>query len=195
MIVIGDVHGCYKTFLALLEMLPKDRDIYLVGDVIDRGPGSREMIEYLINHPEIRCVRGNHEGMMIKTLDDEESWMEDWMYNGGNKCLDSYKTDEPGFFMEIPEKHDIYVRSLPMFIETNDVIISHSGDIRDNWNRGCLYPANKKFHIFGHTPVNKPIIGNNYANIDTGCVFDGYLTAILYPEMTIYQQINIDINK
>ena len=51
--------------------------------------------------------------------------------------------------------------------------------------------------MYGHTPIEKPQIKEYYANIDTGCCYDGrynlkYLTALQFPEMVIYQQECID---
>ena len=66
MIIIGDVHGCYKTLIALIEKLPKDRNITFVGDLIDRGPGSKDVVEF-VRKNNYRCVRGNHEDMAKNT--------------------------------------------------------------------------------------------------------------------------------
>ncbi|MFY4844058.1 metallophosphoesterase, partial [Aliarcobacter butzleri] len=60
--IIGDVHGCYKSLLALIEQLPnkKNSKIVFVGDLIDRGKNSCEVIELIINN-NYDCVMGNHE--------------------------------------------------------------------------------------------------------------------------------------
>jgi serine/threonine protein phosphatase 1 len=64
------------------------------------------------------------------------------------------------------------------------------------WYRGKPAKLEGRFHVFGHTPIKQPEIGEHYANIDTGCVYNrkGYtnLTALKFPEMWIYQQENID---
>lgn len=66
--VIGDVHGCYKEFLEMLKQIDnKDEDrIIMVGDYIDRGEQSFEMLEYMENAPEnLQMIRGNHEEEFI----------------------------------------------------------------------------------------------------------------------------------
>lgn len=66
--VIGDVHGCYKEFLEMLKQIDnKDEDrIIMVGDYIDRGDRSFEMLEYMENAPEnLQMIRGNHEEEFI----------------------------------------------------------------------------------------------------------------------------------
>ncbi len=64
------------------------------------------------------------------------------------------------------------------------------------WYRGKPAKLEGRFHVFGHTPVTSPDIGEYYANIDTGCVYNrkGYthLTALRFPEMEIIQQYNME---
>ena len=48
--LIGDVHGCYKTMIALIEKLPKDAEICFLGDLIDRGQNSASVIQYVIDN-------------------------------------------------------------------------------------------------------------------------------------------------
>lgn len=86
-LVVGDIHGQRATFERLLEMVnydPQGGDrILLLGDVIDRGPDSAGMLEWL-RRDGVTCIRGNHEQLMLDTLegnkDIEELWME---HNGG----------------------------------------------------------------------------------------------------------------
>ena len=68
--IIGDVHGCYKTLLALINKLPNkfDSKICFVGDLIDRGSNSKEIIK-LIRDNNYDCVLGNHESYMIDSLE------------------------------------------------------------------------------------------------------------------------------
>ena len=63
--VIGDVHGEYKTLLALLEKIPKDSEIIFVGDLIDRGLQSREVVA-LVRQRGYQVVKGNHENTVSK---------------------------------------------------------------------------------------------------------------------------------
>jgi len=199
-IIIGDIHACYKTFKALLKKLPKNEQIYLTGDLIDRGPRSKEVIDYLIKHPEIKCVQGNHEAMLLKSLDDNQGALDFWLYYGGQDTLNSYQgLDKDEYDIEIPEAHEKYIRSLPLYIETSEIIISHSGDIGDNWARDFIYPSledTEKFHICGHTPNKNPIIEEKFANIDTGAAYAapgyGTLTGIQWPTLKLFQQDYID---
>ena len=126
MIVIGDVHGCYKSLMALIEQLPKDEKICFVGDLMDRGPRSRQVIEYVMaNHD---CIKGNHEDMMVAActfigghlkVDYNHSG---FCHNGGLKTLDSYKVyeDEELASGEICQIHKINEKLIKSHIEWMD---------------------------------------------------------------------------
>ncbi len=66
--VIGDVHGCYHTLCALLEKIPTDAKIIMVGDLCDRGKFSKEVISLVIERG-FKCVLGNHEEFMIQHIE------------------------------------------------------------------------------------------------------------------------------
>lgn len=138
MIIIGDIHGNYQTFLALLAKISeseKKKGIVITGDLIDRGPKSKEVIQYCMDN-KIQVVRGNHEEMMIedgvklaKLLGTQKyisRRTNDWSYNGGIDTLWSYmevegKDDDFVFRSDVFKKHLKYVQSLPYFLEFNDV--------------------------------------------------------------------------
>ena len=65
--IIGDVHGCYKTLLALIEQFPNKQNskIVFVGDLVDKGKNSCEVIEFIINN-KYDCVMGNHEELFLE---------------------------------------------------------------------------------------------------------------------------------
>jgi len=65
--VIGDLHGCYDSFCALLQTIglrPQDRVICL-GDLINRGPKSAQILELFCNDPRFSCILGNHDWAFI----------------------------------------------------------------------------------------------------------------------------------
>jgi serine/threonine protein phosphatase 1 len=213
-IVIGDIHGCYKTFMALLEKLPQNEPICIVGDLIDRGKYSDLVVQYVKEH-NIPCVMGNHEDMANTDVMN-------WKRNGGNKTLDSYGTS-----LALLYEHLDWFKTLPLYLEFKDIkdsdgrylVVSHAciinwwdSDVekrvglksKENvlWNRDPIHFLKERntkdiFNIFGHTPIPKPEIDIAYANIDTGCVFNkeeeyGTLTALQYPEIKIFTQKNIE---
>jgi len=234
MYIIGDVHGCYKTLCKLIEQLPNkyDEDIVFVGDLIDRGPDSKSIIELIIKH-NYKTVLGNHEQGFLFEIDDiiqrilnntfnpnDTEWYQNW---GGEKTLDSY-----GFFYNKTGRktlleHIKWMKKLPLYLEYPNIIknktlvISHGylGAIWKKrmyiktvnqkkrfeeyilWNREVEQVDIDIFNIFGHTPVNEPLLTQHYANIDTGVYKKddenlGKLTALHIPSFDIYQQELID---
>jgi serine/threonine protein phosphatase 1 len=99
-LVIGDISGYKKEFEKLIQGFAGR--IIALGDIIDRGPESRQMIEFFMNHPEHLTLMGNHEHMMIKTyeevMDNKKSpyFSLIWIYvNGGKETLESYGITVP----------------------------------------------------------------------------------------------------
>lgn len=89
--VVGDIHGRYETFLSLLEEIDYNEEtdmIYSVGDLIDRGPKSVEVVKFF-QQPNTWAVLGNHEQMVI----NHQEWWQTWMYppNGGPATLASLR--------------------------------------------------------------------------------------------------------
>jgi len=145
--VVGDIHGCYKTLLALIKKLPnKEKSkICFVGDLIDRGSNSKDVIEFVkLNNYD--CVLGNHELFFIdnvpKVLEDEiNDEVKKWLYSyGGKETLKSYLMDNSTLDKELLLTHLEYLKSLPNYIEyknlkTKDnryLVVSHS-NLGDKW--------------------------------------------------------------
>jgi serine/threonine protein phosphatase 1 len=64
MLIIGDVHGCYKTLKALLSKCPQD-EVCFVGDLIDKGPSPKSVVEF-IRGEGLLSVKGNHEEVLYQ---------------------------------------------------------------------------------------------------------------------------------
>lgn len=218
-IVIGDIHGCYKTLMALIAQLPKDIPLVFCGDLIDRGPDSKSVVDFVKNNNHY-CVSGNHEDMMVKA---EDFWEDERLFldNGGIETRKSYGETLDNPSQDYKDAVE-WMKSLPVAIEFMNVknsegmrlLVSHSsahgvwGKLNKQneylwkqeimWNRLPNIRAMKNiYNVFGHTPQsNGPRIKIPYANIDTGCVYDqegyGKLTALQFPEMIVYQQDNIE---
>lgn len=129
-IVIGDVHGCYKSLLALIEKLPKGILIVISGDLVDRGPRSMEVVQYCIDN-NISVTKGNHEVMMLDYFNSKEDI---WTYNGGYETLRSYgaKITEDGDHglnismtdesRDVLNKHLEWIKNLPTYLEFENVV-------------------------------------------------------------------------
>lgn len=95
--VISDIHGCYDEFNALLEQVhydPSQDELILLGDYVDRGPKSKQVIEQIMKlrqENQIVILKGNHDAMMVKALThDVEEYDLHWIRNGGLQTLASY---------------------------------------------------------------------------------------------------------
>ena len=106
--VIGDIHGEFEQLKILLETMKfNDNDeLYVMGDVVDRGPDPIKALKYLMTLPNCVCIAGNHEWMaleslklmmneitedFIQTLDKNQVMiMFDWFHNGGKTTMDQF---------------------------------------------------------------------------------------------------------
>ncbi len=204
---IGDVHGCadeLKELLGQLPLTPEDTVVFL-GDYVDRGNQSREVIDMILELRKIHRVvhlQGNHEEMLLDFLKDPHSRVaSQFIFNGGSSTLASY-ADDKGVW-EIPEEHKAFYRELPCWHVTEEYVFVHAGlpltplkkinPTRDRrkllWTRGKFLTTDYswgKVVVHGHTPVAVPTITPNRINVDTGCVYGRYLTAVELPSRKLY---------
>ncbi len=204
---IGDIHGCYDRLKTLMEKIPIDcsRDtLVFIGDYIDRGSHSVEVVDYLIQlkkrFPEVIFLKGNHEDMLDKFLNGADR--NTYLLNGGQQTLDSYlaKPVQSGFF-PIPPDHMEFFKSLRLFYESEEFIFVHAG-LRPRvplesqntedllWIRDKFISSKYDFGkrvIFGHTPLKKPLVEPNKIGIDTGAVYGNALTCIQLPDLLFFK--------
>jgi len=204
---IGDIHGCMDKLGTLIDQLDIafDRDtLVFIGDYIDRGPHSFEVVQYLINfkkqHQNIVFLKGNHEDMLEKYLDGVDRFT--YLANGGQQTLDSYlKQDRVPKTFPIPDAHLDFFKSLVLFFETDHYIFVHAGlknkiplDLQNThdllWIRSDFIQSDYDFGkqvVFGHTPFPKPLVLPNKIGIDTGAVYGNKLTCVKLPKLEFYQ--------
>ena len=153
--VIGDVHGEYKTLLALLKKIPKDSEIIFVGDIVDRGLQSREVVA-LVRERGYQVVKGNHENTVSKCTEPFIEFLEHRreLSTLNPRCIKessrmatylSYglvTLDEEGNYefnhdniegMNQLKEDALWMRELPIYIELDakhhsgkNVVVSHS---------------------------------------------------------------------
>lgn len=204
---IGDIHGCLDKLEDLLAKISATSDDILIflGDYIDRGNASKEVIDLLIEvASETNCVflRGNHEDMLLEFT---EYGTNSLMYfsNGGGMTIESYTKGKPdqNIADALPETHKKFFADLKWSYEDNDYIYVHAGirpgiplNLQEHsdliWIRDEFVSSptglNKKV-IFGHTPFTVPLVKPDKIGIDTGAVYGGALTAVKLPELEFLQ--------
>jgi len=213
---IGDVHGRADLLQRMLSAIDRTLISYpvknvvqvLLGDYIDRGPNSREVIETLVvrarRHPMI-YLKGNHESYAAQFL-SEPSVLNEWTRFGGVNTLLSYGLRPPQgedsnaqqrtareFRKALPESHRRFIHGLALSFSCGDFFFAHAG-VRPGvplscqcehdllWIRDDFLLHEEQFAkviVHGHTPAKKPEVRVNRINIDTGAYATGRLTCLV----------------
>lgn len=201
--IVGDVHGCFKEFLALLneaDYKSETHRLILVGDIINRGPFSLEMLKWVkTNGVEMVC--GNHEQAFIKEVK-----------RGGflSPALQKLKKDMSKDLSQWLE----WLEALPFYIEAKNFLVVHAGlvpeehpkysdphllmnirtwdgqgkDIKSEYNPAWYsFYKDKKLVIYGHWASQGLNVRKNTIGLDTGCVYGCKLSGVLLPEKKILQ--------
>lgn len=222
--IIGDVHGCFDELLALLQKLgyevnddkaagryrvtpPEDCMAVFVGDLVDRGPNSPEVLRLVMDMVEQEvalCVSGNHDDKLYRKLMGRNVQVR----HGLELTMAQLENYDQAFILRVREflghlphhiildegrlvvahagleerlhgRHSKSVRDLCLYGPTTGETDSYGLPIRLDW---AAEYSGVAVVVYGHTPVREPRWKNNTINIDTGCVFGGKLTALTYPD-------------
>ncbi len=206
--VIGDIHGCLHSLTNLLAMVVNRADtLVFLGDYIDRGPESRQVITTLLQlkkNPDLRLVflKGNHEFMFYNYLTGADRSI--FLRVGGLQTLASYSISpkqNDTLLNYLPPEHRYFFESLVLTHEDRHGIYVHAGlqpgvHLSRQSRDWCLWARDRfirssfdfgKPVIFGHTVFSEPLVESNKIGIDTGAVYGGRLTALLLPDMEFIQ--------
>ena len=170
--VISDPHGEFDLFMKLIKKIgfSKDDELYILGDVIDKGPSPIRLLKYVLETPNIKMIIGNHEYDFLKFYHSEKK------YTKGNSAqllatLQSYFVDGELLDMSMVEELD----SLPYYFDFDDFLGVHAGVpvdecgrvmTKDNFEASflvydrrfkdpSLVPLTDKCVIFGHTTTDR----------------------------------------
>jgi len=196
-IAIGDIHGCAFALSSLIEglRLTGDEVVVMLGDAIDRGSDSRGCIEQLLalrERTELVCILGNHEQMLLDTLDGN-SPAQEWLIHGGAETLDSY---QPGCNPRaVDPAHVEFIRGWQDVYQTDSHFFAHGNYIarkpleKQPWDdlrweslrwRTPGPHRSGKTAVLGHTSNKQGEIVNlgHLVCIDTYCCGGYWLTAL-----------------
>lgn len=191
---IGDIHGCFDSLIELVEnkiQLKKSDKLILLGDYIDRGNKSKEVVDYIIELLEkgfdIVPLMGNHEILLLNAFQNEKN-ISKWIQNGGNETLKSFeitsiKNIEPKYLKFFKELKYYYSSYEFLFVHAgfNDNVVNPFIDFysmlwkcKESYNNPLL---TGKTIVHGHNTVSVSKCNDrieskhSVINIDTGCVY------------------------
>lgn len=210
---IGDIHADSVRLSVLLAKLDcRDRRLIFLGDYVDHGPNSREVVEILLEigsqRPNSVFLFGNHEIGLLAFLSGKLSFLE-YAWMGGLPTIRSYlgkanRDVRSELLAAIPKPHFEFLTNCKPFFETNDFVACHAGvnparpesrELADIvlGRHPSLFNDDirlSKLVVCGHyrRTVETPFLGRCVTCLNTGCgTTGGPATALLYPEMTFLQ--------
>lgn len=211
---IGDIHGRLDLFEQLLARIeeddsrrgPAETTLILLGDLIDRGPDSRRVVDRvieLVKTGKVRVLAGNHEEMLLVSMQSEEA-LRHFLRHGGKETLFSYGLKPEEYSQStledliermgdlVPAAHLAFFHTMEDRIVIGDYLFVHAGirpgvpveeqtrsDLR--WIRQ-EFLQHDQWHghmvVHGHTITQEPAVMPNRIGIDTGAYASGRLTAL-----------------
>lgn len=150
---IGDVHGCLGPLRTLEARIvadaagePDEKWIVMLGDYVDRGPQSAQVLDHLMTPPPPGfrriCLRGNHEEAMLAALETGDG-LDNWLAFGSEATLASYGMSATQIAMlasrgrtssklqalqaHVPEEHIDFLRRLPVLLSVPGYVFVHAG--------------------------------------------------------------------
>lgn len=213
---IGDVHGCFDEMIELLQVIEQDSQsrapaktfIIFLGDLIDRGPKSRQVLDYLVETPpefaRVEFLKGNHEEMALRAILGDPILIPEWLKYGGLEFALSYGLEAERLEAlspveiqsllrdAVPQKHLDFLSSCVDWLRSGDYMFVHAGvrpgvpldqqagrDIR--WIRTGFLEHNESFGatiVHGHTISPSVEFKHNRIGLDTGAYKTGKLSAV-----------------
>lgn len=213
---VGDIHGRLDLFAALMAKIRVDAarqrarrtKLILLGDLIDRGPNSREVVDHVQRLAErsdnLIVLRGNHEEVMVRALNGDKRIFDAWLQMGGTETLKSWGITQSAlqgpldevFAMTrrmVPQATIDWMRKLPLFYRSGGILFVHAGirpevALREQnptdflWIRSDFINSDAEHPaliVHGHTVCEHgPEMLWNRINVDTGAYRTNRLSAV-----------------
>jgi len=218
-IIYGDLHGCLEEFKALRKKVnpsQEDREV-IIGDIIDRGPYSNELLSYVVDE-RIESLLGNHEYKYLRFKRHQDTHLATGKKNPMNLSDSKMK-----IFEAMREEDLTYLETLPFFIKIENLTLVHAG-LTNNikletakkkdlekvlWIRYLkedniplslgkedstshfwseLYDGTEGFVVYGHEPFKEVRVDTYSLGIDTGCIYGNKLTACIITDTKTPQE-------
>jgi serine/threonine protein phosphatase 1 len=204
-LIVGDIHGCWDEFRALLDLaaLGTDDQIVSVGDLVDRGPQSPRVLRFFRDTPNARAVMGNHERKHVRGARGETELARSQIIAAiqfGDTYADAlaYMESLPTYLQldDVDVVHGFYEPGVALERQRATVIVgTTSGEnyLLETYERPwyTLYHRAKPL-VVGHRnylglarPLLYPPESPRVYALDTSCVYGGALTGLLLPDFRI----------
>lgn len=221
--VIGDVHGCFDELCDLMTQIEADiysnpgksAKIVFLGDLIDRGPASYQVVQLLKDfrphYAKFVFLKGNHEEVFLDVLKGDATKLQSWFEFGGRECARSYGVRNLGEVLinpkgllkriqdQVPKDHVEFLDTFKDYFIHGRFLCVHAGirpgvklekQTRDDmlWIRKRFIESKKQYShivIHGHTIVDTIEIHPNRIAIDTGAYSGGALSAVKIENNTL----------
>jgi len=215
---IGDVHGCFDLFEDLIGRIREDDEartprrttIIQVGDLIDRGPRSADVVDLMMHFTRLSkhlvVLKGNHEQVMVDALHGDLGMLNGWLRVGGRETLASWGVPSESLERSqkdilkiarkaIPRKTRTWLNDLPVHYQSGDFLFVHAG-IRPGvplarqeeddllWIADEFLDASEAHFaviVHGHSIDEAgPVLRENRIALDTGAYRTGRLSAVAF---------------
>ncbi len=218
MILVGDIHGCYDEFVNLLDKIDYNstNDILIsVGDLIMKGPKSKNVLDFFRKTANTYCVKGNHEYAV-------QRWYEYQKFEHAAPIPFGLKegSEHQKFAATMSSEEYYYLKNLPHILKINTgmerIIVLHAGinpnkmldtqnsfdvmHVRNMYNDCCTekisvgvkwvdylktYAEPNDQYVFGHDATRGLQVGDNYIGLDSACLYGKKLSCMIYPSKEI----------
>ncbi|NCN26756.1 hypothetical protein GW915_04205 [bacterium] len=199
-IIVGDVHGCYAELCRLLDKVcfdPSNDHLILLGDLINKGPSSKECYEFATLTPSVTVLMGNHEkgfaqAYLEGTLHQYESfmkmaknWKKSFTKEVAHWCRNlPYTYDHRNFFVVHAGINPLKGFKNTSKDEMSRIRTLSIGEKKVPWHERY---AGKRPIIYGHWATQGLKLKSNSIGLDSGCVYGGQLSAYILPEKKLFQ--------
>ena len=220
---IGDVHGRHDLLVQLLNTVirhyptlepnPSKITLLFLGDIIDRGPDSRRcltLIRRLVDKAQAKMLMGNHEDMMLASLEGDGIAQQAWIRNGGLATLKSYGVEPPADHEDsfdfaarlkesIPKEDVDFLRSLDVSYSSGSYFFVHAGvrpgvriakqEEEDLYSIREEFTESERWHgqvvVHGHSIVEEVDVRHNRIACDTAAYETGRLSCVCLQDANV----------
>ncbi|MBI4516456.1 MAG: serine/threonine protein phosphatase [Deltaproteobacteria bacterium] len=209
--VVGDLHGCAEELKALLDglALTSADTIIFLGDYVDRGPASLQVVERLlqlrVEGPSCTFLKGNHEDMFLAFMGLKGRYGQAFLANGGGPTLRSYALEGCSgaeVARRLPAEHLEFFRTLQSYTVRGNFLCVHAGinplrRLEDQDEEDLLWIREEFIRnrhglpytvLFGHTPLRDVLVDLPYkVGLDTGLVYSNKLSCLELDSGELFQ--------